>query len=142
MHIFLADDDKDDREFFMDALKDLPIETLVKQFGNGVDLMAELLSDNPLPRAIFLDLHMPLMDGFECLSDIRNISEFSDIRIIIYSTSYNQHQVNQLKEDGANQYIKKPNSFNQLKTILYQSLKPLKNAPLGTMEPSKFLVFT
>ena len=122
--IFLADDDRDDREIFMDALSELPIETSVKQFENGVDLMAELYSGNPLPDTIFLDLRMPLMDGFECLSDIRNIPELSEIQIIIYSTSYNQNEVDQLKEGGANQYIKKPNSYNQLKTVLYKSLKP------------------
>ncbi|MBC8768876.1 response regulator [Arenibacter sp. BSSL-BM3] len=125
--IFLADDDRDDREIFMDALSELPIETSVKQFENGVDLMAELYSGNPLPDTIFLDLRMPLMDGFECLSDIRNIPELSEIQIIIYSTSYNQNEVDQLKEGGANQYIKKPNSYNQLKTILYKSLRPFQN---------------
>ena len=125
--IFIADDDQDDREIFMDALAELPIETTVKQFENGVDLMAELYSGNSLPSTIFLDLRMPLMDGFECLADIRNIPEYSKIKVIIYSTSYNQNEVDQLKEAGANQYIKKPNSFNQLKTLLYKSISPLKN---------------
>ncbi|MCK0145669.1 response regulator [Arenibacter sp. F26102] len=125
--IFLADDDHDDREIFMDALSELPIETSVKQFENGVDLMAELYSGDPLPDTIFLDLRMPLMDGFECLSDIRNIPELSQIQIIIYSTSYNQNEVDQLKAGGANQYIKKPNSYNQLKTILYKSLRPFQS---------------
>lgn len=53
INIFLADDDEDDRELFMDALSELPIETSVKQFENGVDLMAELYSVNPKPDTIF-----------------------------------------------------------------------------------------
>ena len=138
--IFLADDDQDDRELFMDALSELPIETSVKQFENGVDLMAELYSGNPKPDTIFLDLRMPLMDGFECLTDIRNISELSEIQIIIYSTSYNENEVDQLQEGGANLYIKKPNSFNQLKTILYKSLKSFQNATLKTNDDLNFLV--
>ncbi|MDL5512783.1 response regulator [Arenibacter sp. M-2] len=127
IRIFLADDDQDDREIFLDALAELPIKTSIKQFENGVDLMAELYSESPLPNIIFLDLRMPLMDGFECLADIRNIPEYSKIKVIIYSTSYNQNEVDQLKEAGANQYLKKPNSFNQLKTLLYKSIRPLKN---------------
>ena len=108
INIFLADDDEDDRELFMDALSELPIETSVKQFENGVDLMAELYSGNPKPDTIFLDLRMPLMDGFECLTDIRSIPELSEIQIIIYSTSFNQNEVDQLKEAGANLYIRNP----------------------------------
>ncbi|MCM4171718.1 response regulator [Arenibacter sp. TNZ] len=138
--IFLADDDQDDREIFMDALTELPIETSVKQFENGVDLMAELHSDNPLPKIIFLDLYMPLMDGFECLSDIRNIPDFSEITIIIYSTSYHQNEVDQLKEGGANQYIKKPNSYNQLKTILYKSIGPFQNVSAKSNDALNFSV--
>jgi CheY-like chemotaxis protein len=140
INIFLADDDQDDRELFMDALSELPIETSVKQFQNGVDLMAELYSSNPKPDTIFLDLRMPLMDGFECLTDIRSIPELSEIQIIIYSTSYNENEVEQLKESGANLYIKKPNSYNQLKTVLYKSLKPFQNTTSKTNGDLNFMV--
>lgn len=140
INIFLADDDEDDRELFMDALSELPIETSVKQFENGVDLMAELYSVNPKPDTIFLDLRMPLMDGFECLTDIRSIPELSEIQIIIYSTSFNQNEVDQLKEAGANLYIKKPNSYNQLKTVLYKSLKPFQNKTSKTSDDLSFTV--
>ncbi|MBD3661984.1 MAG: response regulator [Arenibacter algicola] len=140
INIFLADDDEDDRELFMDALSELPIETSVKQFENGVDLMAELYSGNPKPDTIFLDLRMPLMDGFECLTDIRSIPELSEIQIIIYSTSFNQNEVDQLKEAGANLYIKKPNSYNQLKTVLYKSLKPFQNTTSKTSDDLSFTV--
>tara|TARA_R100001369_G_scaffold92707_1_gene139240 strand:- start:4024 stop:4461 length:438 start_codon:yes stop_codon:yes gene_type:complete len=140
INIFLADDDQDDRELFMDALSELPIETSVKQFQNGVDLMAELYSGNPKPDTIFLDLRMPLMDGFECLTDIRSIPELSEIQVIIYSTSYNENEVEQLKESGANLYIKKPNSYNQLKTVLYKSLKPFQNTTSKTNGDLNFMV--
>lgn len=140
INIFLADDDEDDRELFMDALSELPIETSVKQFENGVDLMGELYSVNPKPDTIFLDLRMPLMDGFECLTDIRSIPELSEIQIIIYSTSFNQNEVDQLKEAGANLYIKKPNSYNQLKTVLYKSLKPFQNTTSKTSDDLSFTV--
>ena len=140
INIFLADDDQDDRELFMDALSELPIETSVKQFQNGVDLMAELYSGNPKPDTIFLDLRMPLMDGFECLTDIRSIPELSEIQVIIYSTSYNENEVEQLKESGANLYIKKPNSYNQLKTVLYKSLKPFQNTTSKSNGDLNFMV--
>ncbi|WP_339715745.1 response regulator [uncultured Kriegella sp.] len=122
--IFLADDDSDDRELFMDALAEIPLETKVKQFNDGIELMDNLFSDEPLPDVIFLDLRMPLMDGFECLNDIRSFSQFSDIKVIVYSSSYHKREVNQLRRDGANRYLQKPTSYNQLKTLLYRSIKP------------------
>ncbi|MEP4881475.1 response regulator, partial [Maribacter dokdonensis] len=72
LNIYIADDDLEDRSFFIEALDDLPLTTAVTQFNNGVDLMDKLFSDDNLPHVIFLDLYMPIMDGFECLMDIRN----------------------------------------------------------------------
>ncbi|HET8735450.1 MAG TPA: response regulator [Pricia sp.] len=121
--LYLADDDMDDRELFIDALKEIPLTTETTQFENGIDLMADLFSDSSLPHAVYLDLHMPMMDGFECLEDIRSVPEFSEIQIVIYSTSHNQSEVEELRAAGANQYLRKPTSFNQLKTLLYHSLQ-------------------
>lgn len=122
-HIYLADDDSDDRAFFSDALKEIPIPTAIDEFSNGVDLMSHLLDESTLkPNAIFLDLKMPLMDGFECLSDIREISDLDNVPVIIYSTSFHEKDVEKLKEMGATLYLKKPSSFNQLKTLLHKCL--------------------
>ncbi len=140
LKLYLADDDIDDRELFIDALKEIPLNPETLQFENGIDLMADLFSDRPLPDAVYLDLHMPMMDGFECLEDIRNVSEFSQIQIIIYSTSHIKEQIDGLRESGANQYIRKPSSFNQLKTLLYQSLKLVGAHTDGKVRPKQFEV--
>lgn len=129
LNIYIADDDFDDRDFFMEALKNIDINTEVSQFDNGVDLMDKLFSDVNLPQVIFLDLYMPIMDGFECLIDIRNFKKFKDIYIIAYSSIYRDREVNQLKEDGANQFLKKSSSLKELKKLLSKSLRKvsLKN---------------
>lgn len=124
--IYIAEDDEDDREFFLDALAEIPLSCTTRVFSNGIDLMDDLFSSSKLPDIIFLDLRMPLMDGFECLTDIRNFNKFSDIKIVVYSTSYHEREVRQLEEDGANRYLQKPSSFNVLKTLLYQSIKSLE----------------
>ena len=118
MRIYLADDDEDDRTFFEEALNEIPLNTEVTSFSDGVELMAELISEQPLPDMIFLDLNMPLMDGFECLQDIRNEVNFQNIPVVIYSTSFYAAEVARLQEMGATRYLKKPSSYNQLKTLL------------------------
>lgn len=125
--IYLADDDRDDRELFLEALAEIPLNTQVTQFEDGVDLMDELFSATSLPHVIFLDLHMPLMNGFECLTDIRSFPQFSEIKIVVYSSVYHQREVDQLQDEGANHYLQKPHSFVQLKSLLFQSLKFMEN---------------
>lgn len=138
--LYLADDDADDREFFIEALEDVPVETEVSEFSNGVDLMHALFSKECLPDAIFLDLHMPLMDGFECLTDIRNFPQFAKIKIIVYSTSYHEREVNQLREDGADHYLQKPNTFQELKSLLFQSIRMLEREENNAKTSSQFIV--
>lgn len=124
--IYLADDDEDDRIFFADALQELAVETKVKTFDNGVDLMATLLeADGTIPDLIFLDLFMPLMDGEECLTDIRNESSLGDIPVIIYSTSLDEEKAAVLQEKGADRYLQKPSSFTELVSALKRSIESI-----------------
>ena len=117
--ITLADDDEDDRLFFTDAFDELKINTVVNTVKNGRELINFL--DHPetvLPNIIFLDLNMPILNGIECLKEIKQNDRFKDIAIAIYSTSSSEEDVENTFVLGANIYIKKPSNFNDLKKIL------------------------
>lgn len=117
--IALADDDEDDRLFFIDAFDELKISTKVQIFNNGAELMEFLnLAQESLPEILFLDLNMPKKNGFECLAEIRSNAKFKDIVVAIYSTSSSEEHIEQTFVNGANIYIKKPSNFNDLKKIL------------------------
>jgi CheY-like chemotaxis protein len=119
IHIILTDDDEDDRLFFIDAFEELNMNTKVTTFDDGVELMDYLNSEDAiLPNVLFLDLNMPKMSGIECLNEIRANSKMSDIAIAIYSTSASEEDIEETFVLGANIYIKKPNSFKQLKKVL------------------------
>ena len=141
-NIYLADDDLDDRDFFIEALQEIPLKTQVTQFDNGVDLMDRLFLDTILPDVVFLDLYMPIMDGFECLYDIRNFKKFNDIYVVAYSSIYREREVNQLKEDGANQFLKKSSSFKGLKKMLLHSLNKVKDVKADTKTSKDFTILT
>lgn len=119
-NIFLADDDADDRMFFEDALKQLPIPTQLTLSNDGLELMSNL--ETVVPDVIFLDLNMPRKNGFQCLEEIRNTPKLKDIPIVIFSTTANEDAVNRTYQLGANYYICKPRSFELLvkaiKTVL------------------------
>jgi CheY-like chemotaxis protein len=119
MLITLADDDEDDRLFFTDAFDELKINTKVNTFKNGRELLNYLHEPEViLPNIIFLDLNMPILNGIDCLKEIKSNAKFKDIAIAIYSTSSSEQDVENTFVLGANIYIKKPSSFNDLKKIL------------------------
>ncbi len=143
LRIFLADDDVDDRLLFCDAIEELGIETLVNTFENGVDLMAHLIDeDKGLPDMIFLDLNMPLMNGEECLDDIRSEPALSKIPIIIYSTSLDHKMAEVLQDKGANLYLQKPKSYSQLKESLSRSIDAMYQYLNGLPTVNDFIVKT
>ncbi|MDO6810957.1 response regulator [Zobellia galactanivorans] len=139
-HIFLTDDDLEDRQFFEQAINELDIDLVFKSFDNGVELMENLHSDAKLPDFIFLDLNMPLMNGEECLNDIREESKFEEIPVIIYSTFVDEGKLKELQGNGANLFLKKPNSFEQLKTAIKTCLNYLDSKISLQKSPKKFLL--
>jgi CheY-like chemotaxis protein len=119
IHIILADDDEDDRLFFTDAFSELKINTKVKTFNDGVELMNYLNDpESVLPNVLFLDLNMPKKNGIECLHEIKSNERFNNIAIAIYSTSSSEEDIEETFVIGANIYIKKPSDFNALKKVL------------------------
>lgn len=117
--ITLADDDEDDRLFFTDAFEELKINTIVNTVNNGRELLNFLNHPKTvLPNIIFLDLNMPILNGIDCLKEIKQDEKFKDIAIAIYSTSSSDQDVENTFVLGANIYIKKPSNFNDLKKIL------------------------
>ena len=119
MHILLADDDEDDRNFFNDAIKELKMDNEVTIFKNGTELMDYLEHpDSNLPHILFLDLNMPCRTGLDCLKDIRANAKFKDLSIAIYSTSSSEKDIEDTFIEGANIYIKKPNDFDKLKKVI------------------------
>jgi CheY-like chemotaxis protein len=117
--ITLADDDEDDRLFFTDAFDELKINTVVNTVNNGKELLSFLNHpETVLPNIIFLDLNMPILNGIDCLKEIKLNDKFKDIAIAIYSTSSSEKDIENTFVLGANIYIKKPSNFNELKKIL------------------------
>lgn len=123
--IYLADDDTDDRDFFVDAILEIDPDIILKHAEDGMYLMENLLtlSNNELPEFIFLDINMPRKSGFECLEEIRNREgSLKEVNVIMLSTSSDPENIQKAMELGATFYAVKPSSFEQLKTLLGEIL--------------------
>lgn len=87
--------------------------------ASGCNEAIKLLEEsNELPDYIFLDLNMPEIDGVECLSRLKNHSRFSQIPVIIFSTSSDPDDVNRTRKMGAVDFVSKPSKVSELTRLI------------------------
>jgi CheY-like chemotaxis protein len=67
-HIVLIDDDDDDQFIFLTALRLVAPGCACRICKNGLDGIRDLQADHDNVDLIFLDLNMPIMNGFEFLT--------------------------------------------------------------------------
>jgi CheY-like chemotaxis protein len=76
MVIFYANDDKDDRELFGEVVKEIDPTFTVIHAKDGLDAVRILSKPTlKLPDIIFLDINMPMMDGYETLVELGKIND-------------------------------------------------------------------
>ncbi len=123
LNILLADDDLDDRTFFERALKEITIDTKLKTVADGEQLM-NYLNENieQLPDVLFLDINMPRKNGYECLAEIKHHEKLKDLAVVMLSTTNEIDKTTQTFKAGANIFIHKPSSYDELKLVILHSL--------------------
>ena len=121
MHkILIVDDDADDREMTREAFAAASKKNLDYHFIEDGDQLMEYLfqhAENHLPSLILLDLNMPGKDGRDALREIKSDNRFQHIPVLIFSTSSSHHDKKMAYELGANCFITKPDTFNQLSEL-------------------------
>jgi CheY-like chemotaxis protein len=139
--ILLADDDPDDCIFFKEAVEALQFTTSIIMVNDGEQLMQFLIKNNsPLPDALFLDLNMPRKNGFECLAEIKQTPLLQLLPVVIFSTSLEQDVVNQLYNNGAQYFIRKPADFFQFKKIIQLTIQLLSQNNITATEREDFVI--
>lgn len=117
---FLVDDDEDDRELFGLALEEADASIHLLTANSGAEALDMLAQEHIRPDTIFLDLNMPMMDGKECLAELKNNPQTRDIPVIIFSTSSDPSDRHETARLGAVDFITKPSSILELTRLLAQ----------------------
>lgn len=119
LKLLIVDDDADDRSFFIDSVKEIGGTITCAVAKDGLQAL-EILNDTDesLPDFIFLDLRMPRFNGRKCLTEIKSSDRLKNIPVVIYSTSTEVSDSDELKRLGAARFISKPNSPEEIYYIL------------------------
>jgi CheY-like chemotaxis protein len=122
--LLLVDDDADDRKYFMEAVNeiDASIECMIAKDGNqALDLLNDPAS--PLPDYIFLDLRMPKINGRQCLMQIKSSERLKHIPVIVYTTSREVEESEEMHSIGAVSFITKPTNTEEIYYVISQALE-------------------
>jgi DNA-binding response OmpR family regulator len=108
--ILLIDDDREDYELIVEAIKEFDSGISVSFLDNCKDAAKYEGQNFDL---VFLDINMPVHDGFSWLKGIRE-KGYEDLPIIMYTNSLRPEHIMQAYKQGANLYYAKPTSFMEL----------------------------
>ena len=115
MKILVTDDSKMARKMIVKSIIDtIGDNNEIIQATNGEEAVA--LYKKHSPDISFMDLTMPVLDGFEATHEI--ISFDKNAKIIIVSADIQEGSMKRAKEKGALGFIKKPINSDNLKKML------------------------
>ena len=120
--IIVAEDNESDAKLLNRALREVGFNNPVHVSKNGQDVINYLKGEAPyqdrarykFPRVLFIDLQMPVLDGFQLLEWLKNHDECNVIPRIVLSASRQQEHVQRAYRLGVNSYIFKPPTFDGL----------------------------
>lgn len=130
MVILNVDDDREDREFFCKALQEIDPSITCLMAESGTEALSILQKQPPLPDYIFLDINMPMMDGKECLKELKSIPQLKHIPVIMYSTSTDTKEIKECYKLGAEDFLIKPNNYEKLVNDLTSIFAFSKRSPV------------
>jgi CheY-like chemotaxis protein len=125
--IMLIDDDMDDCKLFEEGLREIDPSVKLITAEGGIEAFLKLDEDSPnVPDFIFLDLNMPMKDGREVLTELKNDELLKKIPIIIYTTSSNPSEKEETLKQGAVSWITKPQSITGISEVIAEILEKYK----------------
>lgn len=116
--VLLAEDEKGNREVISTYLEDLGFEAAIAENGEElVDMFIE--SEENFYKAIFMDLQMPIMNGYQATLMVRGLNRSDhDVPIIAMTANVFKDDRDEAERVGMNDYLTKPLKMEQLKKML------------------------
>ena len=118
--ILYCEDDDDDLLIISDAFEKYTEDLRIHHARNGhegLEILKSMSEEQKLPCMIILDINMPLMDGKQALREIRKVKDYSNIPIVVFSTSQSEKERRFVESLGA-EFIAKPETYINLEAVV------------------------
>jgi CheY-like chemotaxis protein len=116
--ILLAEDNPQDVELTIEALKEYNLANHVVEVNDGVEVMEYLNYEGRFrnrkkgnPVLLLLDIKMPRMDGIEVLEAIRSNEKLKLLPVVMLTSSRQEPDLKKCYALGVNAYVVKPVDF-------------------------------
>ena len=123
--ILLVEDNPDDVELTMRALKQTGFTNLVVTLRDGAQAIDYLMRrgdyarrQDDQPALILLDLKLPRVDGLEVLGQIKSDPALKILPVIMFTSSRQERDVNQAYVLGVNSYVCKPTGLVDFTSVV------------------------
>ena len=131
--VLLIDDDSDDRALFCEVVQEISPEMVCATESDGEKALSDLLDPAfALPDVIFMDINMPRISGWDCLSVIKGQEKTKNIPVVMFSTSSRDKDIDYATRYGAIGLLTKSGDYRELKRSISDVIRSMedKNKPL------------
>ncbi len=142
--VLVVDDSKTNRKIMVQILEKVGFE--IQEAANGKEAVDIWLRWQP--HMIWMDIQMPVMDGYEATEQIKSDPQSKSLPIVAFSASSLEEQRSLFQASGCDDFVEKPFSENIIfdkiaqhlgVRYIYQSITPSPNAFRLTSEALKVM---
>ena len=125
--VLLVEDDPNDALLIQRAFSRSGVQVSVQRLQNGDEAVSYLRGDapydnrvlHPVPEVMLLDIKLPRRSGFEVLQWVRMQTDgLRRMPIVMLTSSTHSIDINRAYDLGANSYVSKPESSDQLHELV------------------------
>jgi two-component system, chemotaxis family, chemotaxis protein CheY len=121
MQVLVVDDSMVARNIIKNVLHPMGYEVL--QAGNGQEALEILKAQSGGIGLILLDWNMPVLNGIDTLKAIRQNKQCDHIQVLMVSTESEDDYIDRAIKTGANGYLPKPFTPQQLEAKISSTVK-------------------
>ena len=126
--ILMVEDNPYDAELMLTSLRKCEFVKNIQVVQDGEEVLDYVYATGPYanrntdlkPKVIFLDIKLPMIDGFEILQQLKSDDKTKSIPIVILTSSESEKDIEASYQLGANSYLVKPMDFETLNQFIHQ----------------------
>ena len=119
LNVLLVDDDEADTALILTVLKRHPDVSTARATDSPQFALRQLAAGDQLrPNMILLDIHMPRLNGFSFLEEVRAIPSMARVPVILLTGSVLPSDLAKSNDSSASLFVIKPDSYAGFQSCL------------------------